>query len=91
MKERTHFACAALITAALVCLAAGSAWAEQAGDWEYTVAWDGESVIIDKYTGKGGAVTIPATIAGLPVTVIGNWAFAHYEGLTRLLSPKALP
>ncbi|MDR1252573.1 MAG: hypothetical protein LBK62_10470 [Treponema sp.] len=36
---------------------------------------DGGGVVITKYTGQGGAVRIPETIGGKPVTGIGGWAF----------------
>ncbi len=50
---------------------------EQAGDflYSYTSTSSGIAITIDLYTGAGGAVTIPATIDGLPVTSIGNYAF----------------
>ena len=42
--------------------------------YAFTVNAD-ETITIDGYTGPGGTVTIPATIIGLPVTGIGDWAF----------------
>ena len=38
--------------------------ADQSGDFTYTS--DGSAITIDSYTGAGGVVTIPSTIAGLP-------------------------
>jgi hypothetical protein len=38
---------------------------------------DGNGVVITKYRGKGGAVTIPDTIDGSPVTAIGKCAFFY--------------
>ena len=46
----------------------------QAGDFTYQTS--GGVVTITGYTGPGGDVVIPDTIEGLPVTNIGNWAFA---------------
>jgi hypothetical protein len=37
---------------------------------------------ITKYTGSGGAVTIPDTITGLAVTVIGEYAFQACKNVT---------
>ncbi len=50
-----------------------SATAQQSGD--FTNWSDGSAITITGYTGPGGAVTIPASIAGLPVTTIGDHAF----------------
>jgi hypothetical protein len=49
--------------------------AVQAQDYTYTT--NNGTIVITKYIGSGGAVTIPGTITGLPVTSIGNGAFAH--------------
>ena len=40
------------------------------------------TITITRYTGPGGAVTIPSTLNGLPVTSIGDSAFAGCSGLT---------
>jgi hypothetical protein len=45
--------------------------------FNYTDNGDGTATITG-YTGSGGAVDIPSTIAGLPVTSIGFLAFAFY-------------
>ena len=47
-----------------------AATAQQFGDFTYSS--DGSAITITGYTGPGGAVTIPATIVGLPVTTIGD-------------------
>ena len=41
----------------------------------YNYSIDGTNVTITGYTGPGGAVVIPGTITGLPVTGIGDSAF----------------
>ena len=38
---------------------------------QFTYTSDGSAMTITGYTGPGGAVTIPDTITGLPVTRIG--------------------
>ena len=55
------------------------------GDFEYTVS-DG-TVTITKYTGTGGDVTVPETIDGMAVTVIGESAFAEHTDVTRVAMP----
>ena len=52
-----------------------AATAQQFGDFTYTS--DGSAITITGYTGPGGAVTIPATIIGLPVTRIGYEVRRH--------------
>ncbi len=48
--------------------------AVQAQDYTYTT--NNGTITITQYTGPGGAVTIPDTINGLPVTSIGDQAFS---------------
>jgi hypothetical protein len=57
------------------------------------------TITITGYSGSGGAVTIPTTIAGLPVTAIGgvfdiwdNWYGAFYEctSLTSVTIPNTV-
>jgi hypothetical protein len=42
---------------------------------QFTYTINNGTVTITGYTGPGGAVVIPSTINGLPVTTIGNFAF----------------
>ena len=42
------------------------------------------------YTGSAGAVSIPSTINGLPVTGIGEFAFCGCSGLTSLTIPNTV-
>ena len=46
---------------------------DQYGDFTYSS--DGTNATITEYTGSGGAVVIPDTTEGLPVTNIGDTAF----------------
>ena len=53
------------------------------------------TITITGYTGPGGAGTIPATINGLPVTKIGDYAFSLYPypsstGLTSVTIPNSV-
>ena len=54
----------------------------QDGDYTYTVT--NSQAQITGYTGAGGAVTIPSTLGGAPVTSIGDYAFAYCTGLTSI-------
>jgi hypothetical protein len=48
------------------------------------------TITITKYTGPGGAVTIPSTIKGLPVTSIGFCAFYDCTSLTSVTIPNSV-
>jgi hypothetical protein len=49
--------------------------AAPATDFNYELSEDGKGVVITGYTGKGGALVIPAVIEGLPVVRIDNNVF----------------
>src|ERR1035441_6787802 len=48
------------------------------------------TITITKYTGPGGAVTIPDTINGLPVTSIGDHAFDSCYNMTSVTIPNSI-
>src|SRR5258706_5243880 len=48
------------------------------------------AITITGYTGPGGAVVIPNTINGLPVTRIGDYAFNGKAGLTSVTIPNSV-
>ncbi len=56
--------------------------------YRYTI--QGGAVTITEYTGPGGAVTIPGTIAGLPVTRIGDVAFIGAWSVTSVTIPNGV-
>ena len=59
-----------------------------AGD--YIVTDNGTAVAITGYEGAGGAVTIPSTVSGKPVTSIGIGAFYGLTSLTSVTIPSSV-
>ncbi len=57
---------------------------------QFTYTTNNGSVTITGYTGSGGVVVIPSTIADLPVTVIANNAFSDVHSLTDLTIPDSV-
>lgn len=57
---------------------------------QYSYTTDGGAVTITGYAGPGGAVTIPDSIGGLPVTGIGSRAFAYSTNLTSVTIPDSV-
>jgi hypothetical protein len=51
---------------------------------------DEGGITIMGYTGPGGAVTIPSTINGLPVTCVGDYAFQFCSRLTNVTIPDSV-
>lgn len=58
------------------------------GDYEYVVT-DGEATIV-KYKGNGGNITIPDTLGGAPVKVIGVSAFSGCEAILSVAIPHGV-
>src|SRR5271165_6975882 len=56
---------------------------------QYTYTTNSGAVTITGYTGPGGAVTIPASLNGLPVTSIGDEAF-YGSGVTSITIPNSV-
>jgi len=56
----------------------------------YTYTINGGAVTITGYIGSGGAVTVPSTLNGLPVTSIGNDAFYQCASLTSVIIPSGV-
>ena len=58
------------------------------GQFNYTT--NNGAITITGYTGPGGAVSIPSTITGLPVTSIGGYALYNKTGLTSVTIPNSV-
>ncbi len=59
------------------------------GIYTYTVS-DGEATITYCNTSASGAITIPSTLGGYPVTTIGDDAFYNCAGLTSVTIPDSV-
>jgi hypothetical protein len=57
---------------------------------DFTLTDNGTAATITGYLGAGGAVTIPSTIGGKPVTTIGNGAFSGLAALTSVTIPTSV-
>jgi hypothetical protein len=57
---------------------------------EYIYTHDNYSATIIQYGGSGGAVTIPSTYDGLPVTSIGDGTFENCYNLTTITIPNSV-
>jgi hypothetical protein len=60
----------------------------QAEDFTWTT--NNGAITITGYIGPNGAVTIPETITGLPVTTIGDYAFLNRATLNSITGPGSL-
>lgn len=57
---------------------------------DFTFATNNGTITITGYTGPGGAVNIPDSINGLPVTAIGDSAFKQHLNVTGLTIPSSV-
>lgn len=79
-----------LLLILLACAFLLSPLAAQQQSGNFTYISDGSSITITNYTGSGGMVTIPGTIAGLPVRTIGDSAFQDKVTLTGVTIPNSV-
>ena len=78
------------ITASRAGYAVGAASVTATSLGDYTFTTSSGAITITGYIGAGGAVTIPATIGGLPVVAIGISAFYGRTGLTSVSIPSSV-
>lgn len=92
MKKRFMRVLGIVLSLALLVMSAPivgvSAQATEA-DFTYTVNADGTATITG-YTGTAADVTIPASVNGYPVTVIGSYAFYNQDGVLSLTIPDGV-
>ena len=72
----------------LLCALISIPGALRGADFAYEIT--DNTVTITKYTGSGGAVEIPSTIEGMPVTVIGTNAFFNNDTVTSVVIPDTV-
>jgi hypothetical protein len=85
MSVRFRTVCATRLLLLLLLLLPAAAQAQ----FNYSYNSDG-TITITGYTGSGGAVTIPSTINGVPVTIIGDSAFRFLSSLTSVRIPDSV-
>ena len=78
----------AILAAFIFIAAALPSQALQSGDFTYEAS--ATDVTISGYTGSGGAVTIPSSIGGLPVAIIGANAFTNKTAITSVSIPNSV-
>jgi len=59
-------------------------------DFSYILSYDGNGIIITKYTGSGATVVIPGTIEDFPVIRINKSAFAGNRIVTSIELPDSI-
>jgi len=60
------------------------------GQAQFTFATNNGALTVTKYTGSGGAVTVPDTTNGMPVTSIGYKSFYQSHGVTSVVIPDTV-
>ena len=58
--------------------------------FQFTTGTSGRETVITGYEGPGGAVSIPGTLYGMPVTGIGDRAFFYCTGMTSVTIPEGV-
>jgi hypothetical protein len=79
-----------LFTSAFVSMPSARAASEGGFTYDVVGTAPNQTATITKYTGAGGAVIIPATLGGYPVTSIGNQAFFSSRSLTSVIIPSSV-
>ncbi|HUC83931.1 MAG TPA: leucine-rich repeat domain-containing protein, partial [Candidatus Acidoferrales bacterium] len=65
-------------------------WRAPVAAQDYIVDTNTGTVTITRYSGPGGAVSVPSAIDGLPVTSIGDAAFGFNYALTSVTIPDSV-
>jgi len=77
-------------TLAIACGVLGLLAAPVVLNAQFSYTTNNGAITITGYSGAGGAVTIPDTISGLPVTSIGEYAFWSCTNLTSVTIPDSV-
>jgi hypothetical protein len=78
------------LAVALLALMAVGLYAQTEADFGVKKSADGKSITITSYEGSATTVNIPAKIQNLPVTEIGNGAFAQNMKITSVTIPNGV-
>ena len=89
MKKLLSFILALAIAFSCLSMVTFTVSAKTYGDLTYTIS-NGRVTITDCNTSASGALEIPATIEGYPVTIIGSSAFEDYSSLTSIAIPDSV-
>lgn len=89
MKRVLKNSLVAVLGLLMFVLTAATVKAATEGDFEYTTLSD-QTAQVTGYIGSDSAITIPGTLGGLPVSSIGNSAFANRAGLTSVVIPEGI-
>ncbi len=89
-KKVLIFLVAAMLIALAGILPTTTSAAVIEGDWYYTTYDVGTTAAITGYNGSATEITIPSTIAGLPVTRIGSEAFMDNIAITSVTIPDSV-
>ena len=79
-----------MTVAAVAAVAVAWAGTETVGDYTWTYSINGDTAEISGVSPSTGAVTIPSTLSGKPVTSIGSSAFSDCSGLTSVTIPDSV-
>ena len=92
MNSKAKIHCARIEDAGLLALAGALLLLAPANSVEaqFIYSINNGAITITSNTGAGGAVTIPSTLDGLPVTSIGSNAFQNQSNLTSITLPDSL-
>ena len=90
MKILKKILCICAVVCSVILFGTVDAKADTYGDYEYTVNDDRRTVTITKYNGSAVDLTVPYSINGKTVTVIGEYAFKWNSSLVTVKLPSGL-